>query len=106
MVYFKVDQSPYSKKGEWTIMSTEILTKHFPAKSAYSIIPSRVMGLSYPAYLRMCRDKYCARLTGKNHKYITPYFPEKSYAECLAKELNTRLTEIYKYTLRPQCNPE
>lgn len=96
MTYFTVEKSPYSPKDEWVIMSTDLLTKHFPIHTAYSLLPCRTMGLSYATYLRMCRDKYCARLSGKSHKFVIPYFPQKEYAQELVNELNKRLTRIYQ----------
>ena len=96
MTYFTAEKSPYSPKDEWVIMSTDLLIQHFPIHTAYSLLPCRALRLSYANYLRMCRDKYGARLSGKNHRFVVPYFPQKEYAQELVNELNKRLTRIYQ----------
>lgn len=100
MTYYTIEQSPYSPKGEYTLMSTELITSHFHPAIPYSLLPAKVMNLTYASYLRMCRDVYGARLSGKSHRFVVPYFPTKESAEPLAGELNRRLTYYYKELLK------
>lgn len=100
MTYFVAEQSPYSPKKEWVIMSTDLITSHFHPTIPYSLLPAIIMGLSYTFYLRMCRDKYGARLSGKNHRFVVSYFPDASRAKELANILNSRLTYIYTHSIK------
>lgn len=55
------------------------------------ILQARLLHLSYPSYLRMCRDLYDGEIIGKNIKYPTVYFTDIKKVDKLIKELNNRL---------------
>lgn len=58
---------------------------------SFNVIKARLFGLSYPSYLRMCRDKYKAILKGKNGYSYTYWRKEdKDSLVELIKELNKR----------------
>lgn len=57
---------------------------------SFNIIAARVLGISFPDYLRLCRDEFGAMLVGKGSLYPVPYF-DKTYAvRQLVKILNAR----------------
>lgn len=60
-----------------------------PYKASYWILGSRLLGLSYPNYLRYLRDKYGATLVGRNG-IPRFYFKEKKNCEKVIDELNKR----------------
>lgn len=43
-------------------------------EGSYNVLFARLCNLSYPQFLRMCRDWYGATLIGKNNLYVVPYF--------------------------------
>jgi hypothetical protein len=53
------------------------------------------MGLEYPQYLRMLRDKYNAKLSGVGDYYLKVSFLTKEDAETFAKILDKRLKQIF-----------
>lgn len=97
MIYFSVEQSPYSPTGEWVIKIKEYVAKqYYPVQGSLNVLFARIMGLSYAEFLRYVRDHYNARLVGKNHKYPFFYFPTQSDATMAAEELDKRYLEINK----------
>lgn len=63
---------------------------------SYAVLGARLLGLSYPDYLRYCRDAHNATLFGKNDKYITVYFNSKSDADGLAKILDAAAVKVMR----------
>lgn len=62
---------------------------------SFNVFLARLMDLSFPDFLRMCRDKYGATLVGKEG-YSYPIWDDKSkYGELLI-ELNSRLSKIIR----------
>ena len=51
------------------------------------ILAARILGLSYPNFLRYCRDNFNATLRGKKG-YPTPYWKNRTDAINLIKVLN------------------
>lgn len=62
-------------------------------KGSWGVVPSRILGLSWPEYLRLCRNNG-ATLLGRDHIYIMPCFKQKN--EAFLKMLNDRAAEIDK----------
>ena len=59
------------------------------AGASFNVIMARLFNLSYPDFLRMCRDTYGAVLKGKKgFTYIMFYDTKK--CDALVKELNKR----------------
>ena len=97
MIYFSVEQSPYSPTGEWVIKTKEYIAKqYYPITGSLNMLFARIMGLTYAEFLRYMRDHYGARLTGKNHTYPFFYFPTQEAATAAATELDNRYLEINK----------
>lgn len=61
---------------------------------SFSLLPSRLYGISYVDFLRMARDKYGARLSGKKGVYFTVTFKDKTDAERMVLDLNERWSHL------------
>lgn len=59
-------------------------------KGSFNVICARLFGLSYPEYLRMCRDKYKAEIVGKGALYPIAYFSLSPELIALVDQLNAR----------------
>ena len=90
-VYF-LDESVYHPGKYMIFLNHSYLPKH-TMRGSYHILEARLMMLSYPQYLRLCRDVYGAELFGKN-SFVVPYFSDKKKAQPLIDELNKRINEI------------
>ena len=102
MIYFQVTQSPYSVKGEYFIQLKEVATKYFtPMKGSFSVLNARLMGLTFPDYLRYISAQYNAHIIGKKI-YPTIYFENEQDAKNLANELDKRLLFVLKNSGRKQ----
>lgn len=102
MIYYNVDQSPYSKKGEYFIQLKEVATKYFvPMKGSFSVLNARLLGLSFPQYLRYISATYNARIIGKSI-YPIIYFENEQDAKNLANELDKRLLFVLKHCGRKE----
>ena len=96
MIYFQVTQSPYSTKGEYFIQLKEVATKYFiPMRGSFSVLNARLMGLSFPDYLRFISAQYNAHIIGRTI-YPIIYFENEQDAKNLANELDKRLLYILK----------
>lgn len=72
-----------------------------PINGALSVLASRLLGLDFVSYLRYCRDKLGAEVTGKNHLYPTVFFEKTPAAMQLVKLLNSRLELILQEREHP-----
>lgn len=90
---FEYDES-VSQPGKYIIrpIHDNFYLKH--TKGSYNIICARVMGLSYPQYLRMCRDCFGAELVGKGSLYPVAYFKKTNELLALVEHLNARANLI------------
>lgn len=57
--------------------------------SSYNVIMARLFNLTYPDFLRYCRDNYGAVLVGKEGFTYMVFYDEKK-CDALVKELNKR----------------
>ena len=78
---FIVDERP---KGGYVIK----VNKSFYTVGSYNVLCARTLNISYPDYLRLCRDEYGARIIGKNTMYPFAIFPTEGGAQKLSKLLN------------------
>ena len=90
-VYF-LDESAYHSGKYMIRRHSELLPDH-TMRGSYHVLEARLMMLSYPQYLRLCRDVYGAELFGKK-SFVVPYFSDKKKAQPLIDELNKRINEI------------
>lgn len=93
------------KKYFFKEMSSEYLGKfiikmdldEFPnirTLGSYSIMPARLMNLTYANYCRMCRDLFGAEIRGKNKLYPTVYFNDDESLAAILKLLNKKMEMI------------
>ena len=61
---------------------------------SYAVFASRLFGLTYKDYLKMCRDIYGAELFGKGTRYVIALWSNREQGLKLVKELNKRLNYI------------
>lgn len=57
---------------------------------SFNVIAARLMGLTYPNYLRMCRDCFGAEIVGKGSMYPVAYFNLSQGLMDLIDNLNAR----------------
>lgn len=73
----------------------DALYAHYTTGS-FAILGARIMGLSFPQYLRMCRDIYGAELIGRNQLYPIVLFRDSKKLDTLIAELNQRADILLK----------
>jgi hypothetical protein len=56
---------------------------------SFSVICARLFGITYPDYLRMCRDHFDAEIVGKGSSYPVAYFPLSNKLFTLVDTLNS-----------------
>lgn len=87
--YFELVESPYNK-GKYVLKPKyELLGINYIGKGSYNVLPARICNLSFPEYLRMCRDVFGAEIVGKGQLYPTLYFNNDKKAKELIKHLNS-----------------
>jgi hypothetical protein len=64
------------------------------AEGSYNLICARLFGISYPQFLRMCRDCFGAEIIGKNSMYPVAYFKRSKELDDLVEQLNSRANYI------------
>lgn len=92
--YFILEETPYNINNYVLKPNYELFQIKYIGKGSYNVLPARVCELSYPQFLRMCRDCYGANIVGKGQLYPTPYFSKKnlSLTNKLITYLNTLMT--------------
>lgn len=63
-------------------------------EGSFAIIGARLLGITYPEYLRMCRDCFGAEIIGKGSKYPVAYFKASKELQDLIENLNVRANFI------------
>lgn len=63
-------------------------------EGSFNVIAARVLGLSFPDYLRLCRDEFGAELVGKGTLYPVAYFNKTKELREFVKILNARANLI------------
>lgn len=95
MNFFEVEKSPYNEK-----YIIRPIHDNLPLGTVYgscNVIAARIMNLSWPQYLIMCRELYGATLIGKNTKYPVALFETEEKAQKLCSILNKRTSTILKH---------
>lgn len=86
---FIYEESPYNP-GKYVIgLRHENMPLTYTTGS-YNLLAARLLNLTYPQYLRMCRDLIGAEIIGKGHKYPIAYFKKDKLLFQLVKLLNAR----------------
>ena len=63
-------------------------------EGSYNVMQARLFGLSYPQFLRMCRDCFGAEIIGKDSLYPVAYFKFSKQLNDLIDGLNARANLI------------
>ena len=94
--YFVLEESPY--QPGYNIIKIDEEKVHIGYTSgSRNVFMARLINLSWANFLRLCRDKYGAKLVGKNSFYVIAYFPKNLCGgKELCKELNKRMDLILK----------
>lgn len=99
MTYVTYEQSPTNNLYFITLNHDAFkscLPNGFEEGGAGAVLLARISGLSFPDYLRMCRDIGGAELIGKNTLYPVPYFKFTEGLYAITKWLNKR-AEYFVY---------
>lgn len=91
--YFVLEQSPFAE-GQYTITINFELLPPMTTTGSYNILFARLMGLSYPQYLRFCRDVLKAEVIGKNTFYPIVYFKKNLETTAFVRLLNTQMNFV------------
>ena len=86
--YFYVEESAIGN-GYLVKPSFDLLPLHYTMGS-FSIVPARLLNISYANFLRLCRDDFNGKIKGKNYTYPMVYFAQESDAQKLSAFLNER----------------
>lgn len=94
--YFISEESPYNP-GKYIILPVHGNLPITHTEGSYAILAARLLNLSYPNYLRMCRDIYGAEIIGKGHLYPIAFFNgETKELKELINLLNKNVERIKK----------
>lgn len=66
------------------------------ADGEYKVVGARILGISYPSYLRMARDWFKAKIIDIDKKYFNLIFETYEDCEIFCKLLNDRWEELFK----------
>jgi hypothetical protein len=87
---FKVQES--AVVGEYMIIFDVFAVDVPPISSSYNVVAARLLGFTFPDYLRYCKSRG-AELRGKQG-YTYAIWKNKTMAESLVKELNKIWGEV------------
>lgn len=93
--YFYLEESPYHPNKYTLKLNFDLL----PLKNttgSYAILAAHLMGLSYPSFLRMCRDICDAEIIGKETMYPVAYFQKGGLEKVVLDILNSRVEVALK----------
>ena len=93
MIIFTVDEMD---NGYMVGFKEEFYKKMGCCSGSYNIIPSRLLGFSYPDYLRYMRDKFNATLKGKSG-YSYPYYKNKEDCAAAVSYLNNVWKQVERF---------
>lgn len=88
--------------GKYVICPDHELFHLDSTDGSFAVICARLFSLSYPQYLRMCRDCFGAEIIGKNSAYPIALFKRGEGLDAIIALLNARAT----YVLWEREHPE
>lgn len=86
---FMREESPYYP-GKYIVKPIHENFHLDSTEGSFSVIAARLFGVTYPDYLRMCRDCFGAEIVGKGSIYPVAYFSLSEGLNCLIDQLNSR----------------
>ena len=93
--YFFLDEAPMYKEKYILRMNHDKFLFPCGTKGSYGVFPARLLGLTYPDYLRFLRDVLGADVIGKNSKYPVAFFDKNETTRQFVKLLNAKMETIY-----------
>lgn len=100
--YFKFEESALMPGSYLITLKDEFFekegVKYFDnvTGGSFLVLQARLLGLSFPTYLRFCRDVLGATLIGKGNRYPVPVFKKEESVQQLLKLLNSALSYAMK----------
>lgn len=88
--YFYLEEVP-TEKNYYRIRPNLSLMPITGSGGSYIILMSRVLGISFPNYIRLCRDVFDANIKGKNVMYPLMSFRKTRELQQLVKLINSRV---------------
>lgn len=85
-----VKEESASHPGKWMIRPVYDNFYLDSTEGSFNLICARLMNLTYPQYLRMCRDCFGAEIIGKDSNYPVAYFKRSEELDGLIALLNMR----------------
>ena len=85
-----VKEESASHPGKWMIRPVYDNFHLDSTEGSFNLICARLMNLTYPQYLRMCRDCFGAEIIGKDSNYPVAYFKRSEELDGLIALLNMR----------------
>ena len=92
--YFYLEESPYYPHRYTLRLNYELCDITKGTRGSTSVLPARLLHLTYAHFLRYCRDVLNAELIGKNGLYVVPYFKGDIKSRSFVRLLNARLHYI------------
>lgn len=91
--YFTLMETP-NQPGKYIIAINFDLLPPMRTEGSYAVLFARLMNLSFPQYLRFCRDEFKAEVIGKHSTYPTVYFKKTAKTSALIRLLNSRMNYV------------
>lgn len=92
--YFFLDESPMYKEKLLLRMNHDMFNFPNGTRGSYAVFISRILGLSYPDYLRFARDVLGAEIIGKGNKYPICFFTRSQELDQFVKMINKQMEKI------------
>lgn len=92
--YFYLDESPMYKEKFLLRLNYDLIKFPNGTKGSYAVFISRILGLSYPDYLRFARDVLGAEIIGKGKKYPICFFNRSNELDQFVKMINKQMEKI------------
>lgn len=100
MKYVKFVETPYEKFKKVLQFDFNALPLK-KTNGSYAVLGARLMGLSWPDYLRMCRDVFGAEIIGKHSMYPVIYFTQDKLTHEFELLLDKRIEIMLKNRAMP-----
>ena len=92
--FFFLDEAPMYKEKYILRMNHDKFNFPNGTKGSYGVLPARLLGLSYPDYLKFLRDVLGADVIGKNAKYPVAFLDKNETTRQFVKLLNAKMETI------------
>ena len=83
-VKFYVDESAIQEGHYLVRLDFSTVPSNVYTKGSFAVLGARVLGISWPNYLRLCRDEFSAEIIGKGSSYPVAYFTKEGAIKLVA----------------------